>query len=411
MRFKVVLSKLSITILLVAILNSIFFTAAKQDDPLMYNNSLTLGNYKANMTVITELNEGGGAKDVQIVGDIAYVLSDSGLNIYDVSNPLNAFELGHYYSDGYLGHSIAVYNDYVFAAADDKGLKIINVTDSSNPELVNTYTTTRPAAIYIQNNLLFIANWDKDFEIYNISNVPLITKLISFEGDGFSYAYSTNDLAFAFATNGSLLILKVSNPERIEKIGKLDEEEISCIAVDGNFWYTGGSNGIKVFNSTKLSEPVLVSHFPGTETSFITNLAILDGFLYASDFHQGFRILEILNSIYLSEIGRNDAGGYPLGFQVEGEILYVASQIKGIEIIKVQFLKIEIDSSQEADSSTIDNSNSSIVSSTSNNLTSNIVSNTSNEKTLFGTEMIILSIFILGLYSKRQLQRRKNEGP
>ena len=135
----------------------------------------------------------------------------------------------------------------------------------------------------------------RDIEIYNIDNVPLITEVIRFGGDGFYYVYASPDLAFGFANNRTLLIVDINNPEVIEKIGQIDDEEISCIAVDGNYWYTGGSNGIKVFNSTKSSEPVLVNHYIETETSYITNLAIANNYLYGSDYHLGFRIFEIAN--------------------------------------------------------------------------------------------------------------------
>jgi len=185
MRFKV-LAITSIFILFsVLSFSSDHFTAVSQIHPSVQANSLTGSNYNATMTLINELTEGGAAKDIELVGDIAYVLSDSGLNIYNVSDSLNTRALGHYYSDGYLGHSIGVYNDHVFAAADDRGLKIINVTDISNPILVNTLSSTRPAAIIIQNDLLFVANWDNDFEIYNVSAVPVVTEVISFTGDGF----------------------------------------------------------------------------------------------------------------------------------------------------------------------------------------------------------------------------------
>jgi hypothetical protein len=219
--------------------------------------------------------------------------------------------------------------------------------------------------------LLFLANWNNDFEIYNISNAPLITELIRFEGNGFSYTHASNDLSFGFANNGSLLVLDINNPENIEKIVQIDDEEISSIAIDGNFWYTGGSNGIKTFNSSILSEPVLVNHYTETEESFITNLEILDGFLYASDYYMGFRIFNISDSTSLTEIGRNEVGGSPLGFQVDGEIAYVASQESGIQIVKIQFKDVKV--------------------------------------TAFGIEFILLSICILGYCSRRRDRRKKNQ--
>ena len=370
MKFRVLLSKLSILILLFVLLNSIHFTSGSLIDPVMHNSAFTLEDYEVTMKIIGELNEGGGAKDIEIVGDIAYVLSNSGLNIYNIATPTNVVNLGYYYADGYLGHSIAVYNNYVFTAADDQGLIIIDVADPSDPIYANAITNTRPAAISIQNNLLFVANWNNDFEIYNISNVPLIAELIRFEGNGFSYTHASTDLSFGFANNGSLLVLDINDPENIEKIVQIDDDEISSIAIDGNFWYTGGSNGIKVFNYSILSEPVLMNHFAETEDSFITNLVVLDGLLYASDYHQGFRIFNISDS-NLTEIGRNEVGGSPLGFQVDDEIVYVASQESGIQIVKIQFKDVE--------------------------------------GTAFGIEVIFSSVIILGLLKSRKNKQGKRK--
>ncbi|MFW9902797.1 MAG: LVIVD repeat-containing protein [Candidatus Thorarchaeota archaeon] len=391
MKFKILNNQLSFTILLMVLLLSIHFTDAKQKNSGGLIQSQK--NYEVNMTLINELNEGGGAKDIEIVGNIGYVLSNLGLNVYNVSDPTNALELGHYYSDGYLGHSIAVYNNYVFTAADDRGLKIINITDPSNPELANTYTSTRPAAVYIQNNLLFLANWEHDFEIYNISDTPLITELITFKGEGYHYVYATDDLGFGFANNGSLVTVDISNPENIELIGKIDDEEILCIAIDGNFWYTGGPTGIKVFNSTNLSKPVLVSHVTETETTSISNMVILDDFLYASDFHLGFRIFDISDSITPSEIGRNDVGGSPLGFQVVGDIGYVASQVRGIEIIQIQIEEVA-------------NTTSSIkrITSSSESMIS-VSTSSNNKKAYFEMKFVLLGILFVTLYFKRSSKR------
>ena len=159
------------------------------------------------------------------------------------------------------------------------------------------------------------------------------------------------------------MTVDISDPDEISKIGWIDDEEISCIATGGDYWYAGGSGGIKVFDSRILSNPVLINHFPETEPSHITNLAIQGGFLYASDYHLGFRIFNISNSINLTEIGRNEVGGAPLGFFVEGDFAYVASQNEGVKIVKIQ-LKGE-------------------------------------KSTFFRLESVFLSLFILNLVSRR----------
>ena len=335
-------SLILITFLLYSILSSSHITLAKQIELKNVESSFN-PNYNVTFTLIDELNVGGASKDIEIIGNIAYVLSNSGLNLYNVTDIEKVLELGHYYSDGYLGHSIAIYNNYVFTAADDLGLKIINVIDPTNPQLVDTITSTRPAAIYIKGNLLFVANWEHDFEIYDISSVPTITEVKRFEGTGFYYAYASEELAFAFANNGSLVILDIIDQEHIEKISTIDDKEISCIAIEGNYWYAGGSNGIKIFNSTNLSEPTFISHINNTEQSHITNLAIQEGFLYASDYYQGFRIFKILDDFLLEEIGIHEAGGSPLGFYIKGDISFVASQIRGIQIIGIKIIELDIE--------------------------------------------------------------------
>ncbi|MFX1588635.1 MAG: LVIVD repeat-containing protein [Promethearchaeota archaeon] len=307
---------------------------AIQSDRIAYK--MMLSTYEVNMTIINELNSAGGAKDIEVKEDIAYVLSNVGLEIYDVSDPMIELELGNLHSDGYLGHSLAVYNNFVFAAAFDKGLKIINVTDSSNPTLAATYSNTHPSALFIHEELLFISNWEHDFEIYNISDAPTIKEVTRFDGNGFYYTYADDNHAFAFANNGTLLIVDISNSDSIQKTGQIDNDKLSCITTKGDIWYIGGSDGIMMYNTSNPSEPELLSQYIETETSSMTNLAIIDDIVYASDYHLGFRIFEVMDSKMISEIGCNTVGGAPLGFFVLGDYAYVASQNEGIQIVKVQ---------------------------------------------------------------------------
>ena len=228
-------------------------------------------------------------------------------------------------------------------ADSDAGIYIINISDPINPILVSLHDTPGfVMQVTVRGNYAYVVE---------------------------NYGYVTN---MADDPSG-LQILDISNPKIIHIIGQIGEEGIFSIAIEGDYWYTGGPSGIKVFNSTRLSEPVLMNHITEIEDTFVTNMEVIDGFLYASDYYLGFRIFEISNSINLTEIGRNDVGGSPLGFQVVGEIAYVASQIKGIEIIRIQITE-------------------------------------ANGRTIYlETLSCIAGVFILGLFSRKKGHRRKAE--
>ncbi|NHJ01765.1 MAG: hypothetical protein EAX86_06450 [Candidatus Heimdallarchaeota archaeon] len=123
-----------------------------------------------------------------------------------------------------------------------------------------------------------------------------------------------------------------------------------------------------------------------TDASYITNLAILDEFLYASDFYLGFRIFKISDLNILSEIGRDEAGGSPLGFQVVDEFAFVASQIRGIQIIEVQFEGSQIQDTK----------------------TTNQIEGTkpSDNRTQIEAEIALLSVLVLSLYTRGREKKR-----
>ncbi|MCY3412612.1 MAG: hypothetical protein INQ03_13320 [Candidatus Heimdallarchaeota archaeon] len=311
------------------------------------SSALVLDELKVEITILNTLDDGGGAKDIEIRGNTAYVLSDSGLDIYNVSDPKTAEIMGHYYTDGYLGHSIAVYNNYVFTAADDQGLKIIDVHDPTTPILQTTITSTRPAAVYIIRNYLLVSNWEHDLEIYDLGNMPSIDEISRIQGKGFSYVTASEDLVFAFANNGTMIVISIDDESNFGLIMDIVTDELlSCMATSNNVWYIGGSKAFYVYDANNLNEVTLENSYSDTE-SFFTNMLIQDDFLYVSDFGIGFRIYELSDPLKPIEIAQNSVGGAPLGFTVVGDLAYVASQAEGIKIIKLSFSELESSNSND----------------------------------------------------------------
>ncbi|MFN6249162.1 MAG: cadherin domain-containing protein [Microcystis sp.] len=86
-----------------------------------------MGNYDASY-----------AKDVQIVGNYAYVADGSGLQIIDISNPA-APTLVDNYITGYA-EGVEIVGNYAYVATGEGGLQIIDVSDFNNPSPLPSVT-------------------------------------------------------------------------------------------------------------------------------------------------------------------------------------------------------------------------------------------------------------------------------
>ncbi|MBD2624718.1 DUF4347 domain-containing protein [Microcystis flos-aquae FACHB-1344] len=77
----------------------------------------------------------GQARDVQVVGNYAYVADGSGLQIIDISNPTNPTLKGNYDTSG-LALGVQIVGNYAYVADGEGGLKIIDVSEFTNPQTV-----------------------------------------------------------------------------------------------------------------------------------------------------------------------------------------------------------------------------------------------------------------------------------
>jgi hypothetical protein len=89
------------------------------------------------------------ARDVKIQGNFAYLACGfDGLVIVNITDPNNPIEMGKY-ETSYSNYGLAVTGDYVYMR-DNTGIKILDVSNKSDPTLVNT----------------FGSNWSYLFHIY-----------------------------------------------------------------------------------------------------------------------------------------------------------------------------------------------------------------------------------------------------
>ena len=111
------------------------------------------------------------AVDVYISGCYAYVADyGAGLRIIDVSDPSNPEGVGCYGTPGYAWN-VYVSGDYAYVADRSAGLQIIDVSDPSNPEEVGYYDTPGFAYdVYVSGEYAYVADWDGGLRVIDVSD-------------------------------------------------------------------------------------------------------------------------------------------------------------------------------------------------------------------------------------------------
>lgn len=95
--------------------------------------------------------------DIHVENNYAYIVTHNGFHIVNISNP---FDLTFVQSLPLLsGSSIFVENPYVYIAAMNKGLKIVDISDCQNPLVVDSASTLGVScAVYKNNKYIYLAD-------------------------------------------------------------------------------------------------------------------------------------------------------------------------------------------------------------------------------------------------------------
>ena len=175
----------------------------------------------------------GWANDIYVSGNYAYVGVDGDLIIVDVfvpSNPklvgsLNTYFFflmqGHNFSDDI--YDIDISGNYVYVAHGRHGLLIIDISDPSNPKIVEYLNTGDTRGVYISGNYAYVADYRYGLVIVNISNPsrPILVRRWMMYTDGRKVDVSGN-YAYVAAGDNGLLIVDISDRAKPKLIHQID---------------------------------------------------------------------------------------------------------------------------------------------------------------------------------------------
>jgi hypothetical protein len=232
-----------------------------------------------------------------VSGNYAYVAAnDSGLRIIDVSNPALPHEVAVVKNPGKTTN-VTVSGMYAYVLADLQGIRVLDVSDPVNPIQIGFIDTPAQAsAMVIKGNLAFVADGTAGVRIVDISNPTLPVEIGFYDTPGWAKAVALKDNLLIVADgSGSIPILDISNP----------------------------------------ALPVLVWWY--TEYEYYYDVYILGHFACFSTSHGGLTIFDIADPANTKKVGCYDKGGKQ-ALALSGNTFYVneAYPERGMAMLKVE---------------------------------------------------------------------------
>ncbi len=251
--------------------------ASPQPTPESIDNSTSIFSYEVGAVLLEKVNS------VAVANGLAYVITQTGLHLFDISNPAAPDQIGLYSVQWPQQVVVAEQMAYVIAG----GLHLVDVSEPTVPGQVGFYQP--PAGIY-----------------------------------GMA---ATGETVYLI-TGPDLLIVDVSNPAMPRELGQISTEWVSRVVIAGTTAYLiGGVDDTKLylFDISSPSAPRQMSLYQ-TSTS-ITDVAIdpTAALAYVID-RQGLQILDISDPTEPKEIGDHTLSGGDLSLVVAGDTLYIAGQ-------------------------------------------------------------------------------------
>jgi len=253
------------------------------------------------------------ASKVRIVGNLAVVLIEEQLVIYDIGNLEDGIqELGRLeILDGL--QDLVVSGSYVFLAADVEELVIINISDPTNPNIIG-----QVSGVFSKEN---DGGWG--LEHIAVNN---------------GYAYATN-------SSGNLAIYNVSDPispEFIKEVPWIEGLTLwEHLSISDNHLYNARGEQFFSFSLADPENPLLQDATSATveyqdgRSNNATGFTINGNYAYITSGLSGLKVINISNPSNMVEVGSAHGLGKGNAVSISDGVAYVANEFGVVDIYDV----------------------------------------------------------------------------
>ena len=245
-----------------------------------------------------------------------------------------------------FGYPIAIYtsNDYLYLGSGG-GVIIFDVSDSTNPEKIGniSFPGAYVRSIYVLDTLMFIGDAEKGLRIANVSDPSNPFEIGNYETYWVKGVFARNQLVYTSEFNGDsaeLVIYDVSNPQSPNILSKdtLPGSNMNEVLVkDGYAYFADGYDGLRVINVSDSTNPFETGYYIPTGYTYSLSLycdtLLLLGSVTTQYGHGGLWLINIKDPYDPYPLGCDTSFECAMDISYFSHYAYVSADCEGIKVI------------------------------------------------------------------------------
>lgn len=313
-------------------------------------------------TVLEYYESSGPVNGLHLVGNYLYVAAyDRGMQVIDVSDLANPQPLGGCSTEG-IAQDLQVVGNHAYVAASEGGLQIIDVTDPTNPVRAGGYDTSGIAfGLQVVGNYAFVADSEAGLQVIDVTNPKSPVRVGGYDTAG--TAVSVRVMGnYAYVADGSagLQVINISDPANPIWVGEyVTGEPVNDVKVVGRYaylaygqpWDANESGGLEVIDVTDPANPLRVGGYNprgnALAVEVVGNYAYL---VWQQNFFAfgAVSVIDISDPAHPVEVGTSPASYQANAVKVAGNTVYVANGGDGLQIFQTSFNTLDFAPPTEA---------------------------------------------------------------
>ena len=232
---------------------------------------------------------------------------------------------------------VSVKDGYAYVT-DVKGLRVIDITDKENPQIIGNIKTPGFAmGVFIKDDFAYIADYDNGLQIIDITDKGAPQIIGSIKTPGFAMGvFIEGGNAFIAESKESgnfsgLTIIDISNKENPQIISSCDTPGAWNVHVKDNYAYIVGA-GLQIIDISDLENPYIVGSLDNTDHT--SDIYVFNDRAYIIG--GGLQIIDITDKKNPRQIGNYHASGRAICVYIEENYAYIAGGEIGFEVIDIR---------------------------------------------------------------------------